>query len=119
MLLRLARHSDLPALMPMVHRIVPLMRADGNLQWDNGYPNEQLFERDIDQSELWVAELAVAQEFPAALAGVAAITTDQSPEYTQVGWDVNEPAIVLHRLAVDPEYRGQGIATALLRQAET
>jgi GNAT superfamily N-acetyltransferase len=113
MLLRLARHSDLPNLMALVRRVVPLMRADNNLQWDSGYPNEHVFERDIDQDELWIAEPS-----PGILAGVAAITTDQSPEYAQVGWDLNEPAIVVHRLAVDPDHRGAGLAIALMQQAE-
>jgi len=112
-MLRLAHTSDLPALMALVRRVVPLMRADGNLQWDDGYPNEQVFEHDIDQSELWVAEPA-----PGALAGVAAITTQQSPEYAHVGWNIHEPAIVIHRLAVDPAYRGAGVAVPLMQQAE-
>jgi ribosomal protein S18 acetylase RimI-like enzyme len=50
--------------------------------------------------------------------GVAAICGDQSPEYADVGWDLSEPAIVVHRLAVDPAARGQGIALALMQQAE-
>ena len=89
------------------------MRAAGNLQWNDDYPNEQVFARDIERSELWMAEPAEG-----VVAGVAAITADQSPEYTQVGWDIEEPAIVVHRLAVDPEYRGAGIASALMQQAE-
>ena len=52
------------------------------------------------------------------IAGVAAITTDQEPEYAQVGWDLNETAIVTHRLAVSPRYQGQGIAAKLMQQAE-
>jgi ribosomal protein S18 acetylase RimI-like enzyme len=112
--LRQARTSDLPALMTLVRRVVPLMRASGNLQWDNDYPNEQVFERDLSLGELWVAEPA-----DGILAGVAAITTDQSPEYAGVGWDIHEPAIVIHRLAVDPDYRGAGIAIALMQHAET
>jgi ribosomal protein S18 acetylase RimI-like enzyme len=114
MLLRQARTSDLPALMALVRRVVPLMRAAGNLQWDNDYPNEQVFERDISLGELWIAEAA-----DGILAGVAAITTDQSPEYADAGWDIHEPAIVIHRLAVDPEFRGAGIAIALMQHAET
>jgi ribosomal protein S18 acetylase RimI-like enzyme len=90
------------------------MRADGNLQWDDHYPNEHIFERDIDQGELWVAELA-----PGAIAAVTAITTDQSPEYADVGWDIHEPAIVIHRLAVDPDFRGTGLAHSLMQWAET
>ena len=113
MLIRLARADDLPALMALVRRAVPLMRADGNLQWDDEYPNLQVFGRDIEAAELWVAEPERS-----VLAGVAAITTDQSPEYADVGWDIHEPAIVVHRLAVDPACRGTGIATALMLQAE-
>jgi GNAT superfamily N-acetyltransferase len=84
----------------------------GNLQWDDHYPNQQAFHQDIQLKQLWVAELI------GTLAGVAAITTDQSPEYADVGWDLNEPAIVTHRLAVDPAFRGAGIAIALMQQAE-
>jgi ribosomal protein S18 acetylase RimI-like enzyme len=89
------------------------MRAAGNLQWDDHYPNEHIFERDIDNGELWVAESS-----PGMLAAVAAITTDQSPEYAGVGWDIDEPAIVIHRLAVDPDFRGTGLALSLMLLAE-
>jgi GNAT superfamily N-acetyltransferase len=114
MLVRPARPSDLPTLMALVRRVVPLMRAEGNLQWDDEYPNEQVFSADIDANQLWIAE-----PHEGALAGVAAITTDQSPEYADVGWDIHEAAIVVHRLAVDPAFRGAGIAAALMQQAET
>jgi ribosomal protein S18 acetylase RimI-like enzyme len=100
--------------MSLVRRVVPPMRAAGNHQWDDDYPNEDAFARDIDEQELWVAEPS-----PGILAGVAAITTDQSPEYVGVGWNINEPAIVVHRLAVSPDHRGAGIANALMQQAET
>ena len=52
------------------------------------------------------------------IAGVAAITMDQEAEYAQVGWDMTQPAVVVHRLAVDPAYRGAGIAGKLMEQAE-
>jgi ribosomal protein S18 acetylase RimI-like enzyme len=105
--------SDLPQLMNLVRRAVPLMRAAGNLQWDDAYPNEDIFARDIDLQELWVAEPTAG-----IVAGVAAITTDQSAEYADVGWNIHELAIVIHRLAVDPDCRGAGIAGALMQQAE-
>ena len=43
---------------------------------------------------------------------------DQEPDYAQVGWDINEPAVVVHRLAVDPGFRGAGVASSLMQQAE-
>ncbi|WP_433968103.1 GNAT family N-acetyltransferase [Tunturiibacter gelidiferens] len=110
--IRLATQLDLPALTSLVRRVVPLMRATGNLQWDETYPNDAVFQRDIDLNQLWIAEMN------GSIAGVAAITMDQEPDYTQVGWDITEPAIVVHRLAVDPAFRGQGAAGALMRKAE-
>ena len=112
MQIRLATPHDLPALMGLVRRVVPLMRATGNLQWDETYPNDAVFQRDIDLNQLWIAEVN------GSIAGVAAITMDQEPDYTQVGWDISEPAIVVHRLAVDPAFRGQGAAGVLMQKAE-
>jgi ribosomal protein S18 acetylase RimI-like enzyme len=112
MQIRLAVREDVAALMALLRRVVPLMRAGGNLQWDDAYPNAGVFERDIELGQLWVAEI------DGAIAGVAAVTTDQEPEYAQVGWDVDEPAVVVHRLAVDPAFRGAGVAGALMLKAE-
>ncbi len=98
--------------MGLLRRVIPLMQAAGNRQWDEGYPNAAVFESDIAQGQLWVAEV------DGAVAGVAAVTPDQTPEYAQVGWDVEELAVVVHRLAVDPQFRGVGVAVALMRKAE-
>jgi ribosomal protein S18 acetylase RimI-like enzyme len=112
MRIRLATQDDLPALMALVRRVVPLMLAAGNRQWDEGYPNESVFERDIGLEQLWVAEAENG------IAGVAALTMDQEPEYAQANWDMSVKALVVHRLAVDPAYRGAGVASALMQKAE-
>jgi GNAT superfamily N-acetyltransferase len=112
MRIRLATRDDLPALMELMRRVVPLMLAAGNLQWDETYPDETVFQRDIELGQLWVADAATR------MAGVAAVTVDQEPDYAEVGWDISEPAIVVHRLAVDPAFRGAGIAGALMQKAE-
>jgi len=112
MTIRLAELTDVPAIMHIIRKVVPIMQAAGNFQWDDTYPNPQVFENDIAKSQLWVAIINDA------VAGVAAITTDQEAEYAAVGWDITQPAIVTHRLAVDPDFAGKGIAAALLMQAE-
>lgn len=111
-MIRRAEIKDLDAIMQLVKAVVPLMRESGNLQWDEYYPNIAVFQKDVEREQLWVAEI------DNDIAGVAAITTDQDAEYAQVGWDLNETAIVVHRLAVSPDYQGRGIAKALLLQAE-
>ena len=98
--------------MALIRRVVPAMRASGNLQWDDSYPNPEVFGRDMTLAQLWVTE------DEGRITGVAAITTDQEPEYAEVGWNLTELAVVVHRLAVDPDFQGSGVATALMRQAE-
>jgi len=110
--IRLALENDIPEIMLLIAEVVPEMIASGNLQWDNEYPNKEVFRKDIQRNQLWVAE------DNGDIMGISAITTDQEAEYAEVGWDINEPAIVTHRLAVSPKHRGKGIAAALLQQAE-
>jgi GNAT superfamily N-acetyltransferase len=112
MTIRLATTNDIPGIMRVITEVVPLMRSSGNFQWNNTYPNAEVFEDDIALGQLWVADAG------SDIAGVTAITTEQYPEYADVGMDINETAIVTHRLAVSPRYRGQGIAVLLLQQAE-
>ena len=111
-IIRRATAADIPALMALVRRVVPLMQATGNFQWNEDYPNAAVFQEDIEQQQLWVAEL------DGQLAGVAALTNDQDPEYADADWDATEPAVVTHRLAVDPAAQGRGVAQALMLQAE-
>jgi GNAT superfamily N-acetyltransferase len=112
MRMRLATIDEVPAIMEIVRGVVPVMRAAGNLQWSEDYPNPEVFLEDIARDQLWVAEV------DGRVAGVVALTTDQAPEYADVGWDISEPAIVVHRLAVSPEFQGRGVAIALMEQAE-
>jgi ribosomal protein S18 acetylase RimI-like enzyme len=110
--IRRATVADLPAIVALVQAVVPLMNAAGNYQWTSEYPNQAVFEKDITQNHLWVAELG------SELTGVAALTQDQDAEYADADWDAAEPALVTHRLAVSPAAQGHGVAQALLQQAE-
>ncbi|QMW06039.1 GNAT family N-acetyltransferase [Spirosoma foliorum] len=112
MTIRPATVADIPALLNLLKNVIPLMHEVGNFQWDDQYPNATVFGNDITNEQLWVADI------DGQLAGVAALTEDQEPEYAQVGFDLSQRAIVTHRLAVDPAFRGQGVAVALLEQAE-
>jgi GNAT superfamily N-acetyltransferase len=112
MIIRLAILEDISAIMELIKEVVPLMNASGNFQWDSTYPNMEVFGNDIALKQLWVAAI------DGDIAGIAAITTDQEPEYALVGWDITQTAIVTHRLAVSEKFRGRGIAAALLMQAE-
>lgn len=112
MTIRLAVLEDIPQIMHLVKKVIPLMHAVGNFQWGADYPNPEVFANDIEIGQLWIAEIE------GQVVGVSAITTDQDPEYADAGWDISEEAIVTHRLAVDPDCQGKGIARGLMEQAE-
>ena len=113
MQIRRATDADLDRIAEIVRLVVPAMQASGNHQWDEHYPNRAAFAADVANGELWVAEV------DGQVAAMAAFCREQSPEYATVGWDLNEPALALHRLAVDPAFRGRGVARALTLHAET
>jgi ribosomal protein S18 acetylase RimI-like enzyme len=112
-MIREATLSDIEPVMQLVKQVLPAMQASGNLQWDNTYPNAEAFTQDVHNNQLYIAEV------DGAVAGVIALTIGQEPEYAQVPtWDITEPALVAHRLAVGPHMQGKGIAAALLQHAE-
>jgi GNAT superfamily N-acetyltransferase len=114
MIIRQAVTADIPLIMELITKVLPMMQATGNLQWDDTYPNAEAFTADVAHDQLWVADIE------GAIAGVIAVVINQQePEYAQVpGWDITVPCIVAHRLAVDPQMQGKGIAAALLQQCE-
>ena len=74
MTIRLANLNDIPDIMQVIKAVVPAMQAAGNFQWDDTYPNPEVFETDINNGQLWVA---VVDD---VIAGVSAITTEQYAE---------------------------------------
>jgi ribosomal protein S18 acetylase RimI-like enzyme len=112
MRIRLAVREDVAAVLELLRCIVPSMRAMGNLQWDEDYPSAAVFEHDVGQRQLWVSEI------DGALAGMVALTTNPEPEYGHAGWNVEEVGVMVHRLAVHPKFRGNGVAAALMQKAE-
>lgn len=81
-------------------------------QWDEIYPARQTVADDAARGRLFV--LSVAQEC------VATVTLDdiQAPEYETVPWQYPTPALVVHRLCVDPARQGQGFGRTLMDFAE-
>lgn len=111
--MRKATKEDLDSVVAIVKQAVPLMNAQGNFQWTDSYPLRSDFEKDLSRGMLWVAEAA-----DGAVAGAAAITFDQSPEFASVGWDLSTRCVVPHRMVVHPSFRKSGIAARFMRQAE-
>lgn len=117
MAIRLAQVSDLSDILVITHQASSRLASQGIPQWQGGYPSRINFEHDIAKQQLFVA-IDDAQH----VVGFASISLDEDPNYDTVFggsfWTIPHPSVVIHRLAVDERYLGQGIAQALYHHAE-
>lgn len=121
--IRLAAEQDLDQIWALADRAITHMHALGNPQWGEDYPTAAHYAADIEHGELFVviASDADANNVSTSIRrilGVACINTDQSPEYAPLPWSIPEPAMTIHRMAVDPDAQRQGVASALFAFAE-
>lgn len=83
-------------------------------QWDEIYPNEQIFFEDIRNNSLYIASYN-----PKEIAACIVLNENQDPEYSEVSWKYNSGKnAVIHRLMVHPYYEGKGIARKLVDYIE-
>ncbi len=91
------------------------MKAEGIDQWQNGYPNEAAFETDIEKGYSYV------MEEDGTIIGTMAIIFDGEPTYEHIyegAWKTaQEPYAAIHRVAVDADCKGKGIAGAMIEEA--
>ncbi len=114
-LVRAGATEDLDTIEAIIAQVVPVMNAEGNLQWNSTYPLRFHFQKDLDKKELWVAC------HNNKVLGVIVCSFETPEEYSALGshWDVGIPSLVPHRMAVDPTAKRLGVAKTLLKFAET
>lgn len=103
-----ATKDHLPQLMHILQRVVAAMNAKGNFQWNAMYPGIGHINADIESGSAWVYEY---ENNPVAY---IALNEYQAPEYADVTWTQTKRPLMIHRLFVDPDFEGQGIARAFL-----
>ena len=110
---RKASLNDLDVICNLIHRAVENMTACGIYQWDELYPTIDVFKTDIEKNQLYVGiddnRIIV----------VFVINKESDPEYSDVVWTYSEENYrVLHRLCVDPDFQGFGIAKSTMNYIE-
>jgi ribosomal protein S18 acetylase RimI-like enzyme len=89
------------------------LAAQGVLQWDAVYPSRDVVADDARRGVLYVLE----DDRDRCLACVT-LDDKQADEYRALAWTTAEPALVVHRLCVDPLEQGRGHARRLMDFAE-
>lgn len=107
-----AKLNDLPLIMKMIKTVVTLMNEKEYTFWNENYPNISHFEKDIEEESLYVYKISDN------IAGVICINSEEAEEYKSLNWSLNDKNYVVHRLAVNPEFRGEKIGDQLLGFAE-
>lgn len=106
--IRRAIPADIPAIMPIIDQAKALLKADGSIQWQNGYPNEASFQTDISAQQCWL--LMVDDR----VAGVAAMVIGDDPNYHVISggsWEnITDPYATIHRIAISPDFAGQHLS---------
>lgn len=112
-MIRKATRSDLDAIHKLTQACAKAMIAKGIYQWNEHYPTRSRFEKDIELEELYVLE-------ENHIKGIIVLTELMDDEYIPIEWlTENGNNLYVHRLAVHPDYWGNGYAQQLMNWAET
>ncbi|HAC23236.1 MAG TPA: GNAT family N-acetyltransferase [Porphyromonadaceae bacterium] len=103
--IRKATRDDLKELMSIFESARGFMQQTGNhKQWINGYPQEQLIDKEIEANHCYVYQLE-----DGTLAGTFCLIHGEDPTYAvieQGEWLNNRPYATIHRLASNGKVKG-------------
>ncbi|MCI8402999.1 MAG: GNAT family N-acetyltransferase [Lachnospiraceae bacterium] len=85
-------------------------------QWQDGYPDIETLKEDIRSGESYVLE----DSHTGRILATAYISLAPEPDYREIfegSWQWEYPYGVVHRVAVSPDHKGQGLAGILISHA--
>ena len=111
---RRATAADIDDILRLIGEARAFIGALGIDQWQDGYPDRETLLRDVALDQLYVFAEA------GRVAAVAALSLLPEPAYDGLNgrWGVEGRYLTIHRMALDDDHRGGGLAAALLDQAE-
>ncbi|MEO2063577.1 MAG: GNAT family N-acetyltransferase [Christiangramia sp.] len=113
MTIKKAGIEELPKIKKLTEKCAAALRELEIFQWNEHYPSLEKLREDIEKQELY--SISEAEE----LLGIIVISEKIDDEYLAVKWLTESTRnLYIHRLAVNPENWGQGIARNLMDFAE-
>ena len=109
-----ATQADTSAIWDLLQGAIARRKADGSIQWQDGYPNPEVVANDIRKGAGYV----LIQE--GLIIGYVAILINDEPEYARLkgNWLTNVDFVVFHRVAVAESHLGKGVAKELFLHIE-
>ncbi len=108
--LRKAIHEDIPVIWGILQHAIILRKNDGSNQWQDGYPNIAIVEKDIDN------EVGLVLVENQTIVAYSAVFINDEPNYVNIQgqWISNSDFVVVHRVAVAKSHLGKGMAKRIL-----
>ena len=111
----LAKVSDVDNIMKIIKVAQDHFKRVGIDQWQNNYPNSQAIEKDIENNSSYVLRNGDN------VLGTVMISFDGEDTYGKIyegEWLSHGEYAVIHRMAVDFNHRGTGLASEFLHEIE-
>ena len=87
------------------------MNRNGMVQWNQAYPSPEVIENDIKNKSLYT----LTDNW--VIKGIIVLNETQPSEYKHIKWkfkDTDDPALIVHRLAVHPMFQNQGVGRQMM-----
>lgn len=112
-MIRKATREDIDNIIEMTKACATHMISLNIFQWNEIYPSENTFLKDLERHELYVLE------HQNKIIGSITISSLMDKEYIPIQWLTNNiNNVYIHRLAVHPNQQGHGYAQKLMTFAE-
>ncbi|MGL5150563.1 MAG: GNAT family N-acetyltransferase [Clostridium sp.] len=108
---RRATITDLEKLLEIKDKVVEIYVPLG-LNWTKSYPTEDIFKRDILKDEVYILEENNE------IIGSVVLNSEEDENYNMVKWCNNGPALVVHRLMINPKFSNKGLGKRMLLEIE-
>ena len=107
--------SDIPEIMGIIKQAQDYFKEKNIDQWQNGYPNEEVINNDIENEESYV----MIKDDKIVATTVISFKEESCYENIIDGkWLTNGDYGVIHRIAVGKNYKGLGLSHKIIKYAE-
>ena len=116
MLIRKSAYEDVKVIMKIIKSAQKSLKMQNVDQWQNGYPNEKSIESDISND---ISYVVIKNN---QIAATLAISFDGEKTYDEIHdgkWISNGEFCVIHRIAIDENYKGSGLASDIIKYVES
>lgn len=112
-MIEVATKSQFDIVWNIIDRCRRALLDQGILQWDDLYPTAAIVHTDITNGRLYLSTSSGISQ------AVVTLDIKAEPQYSTVLWKTIEPALIVHRLCVDPPFQGNGFGRQLMDYAES